>query len=103
MTLGIPKPRKRDRPNLKRRREIKRNDKKFQQHPEEARCLVPNCPNKPGRHHRIKRRRLEYRFDPRWAADLCWIPHHREIEIIGEEAFCEKYKITLPALPPQFQ
>lgn len=104
LQLPWPKPTKRTRPNLVRRREIKRKDKAFQMGiPEGTRCLVSGCTKKVGRHHRIKRRFQEFRFDPRYAAELCWIPHHMEMEQMGEEAFCEKYGITLPELPPRFQ
>lgn len=101
MTLLFPKPVKSDRPSLKRKRLIKKLDRRLQS---KARtCIVPGCGRKPGRHHRIKRRYLEYRHDERFVIDLCWIPHHQEIERIGEEAFCEKYGLHLPELPERFK
>lgn len=80
------------------RRERREKDRAFQ---EQAKtCIV--CGRKAGRHHRIKRRYLAYRWDDRFTLDLCW-DHHQEIERTGEVAFCAEHGLTLIPLPPRFR
>lgn len=94
--LAFPKPSRRDDPNRRRKREIKRRDIAFQKDiPRWACCIVPGCPNRPGKHHTIKRRHLEYRWDDTKAVLICW-PHHMELEAKGDEAFCLKYGLPFP-------
>lgn len=83
------------------RKEIREKDKAFQRDiPPGAKCLVGKDCNGPlSKHHRIKRRKLKYRWDDRYALILCTKHHLFDIEVIGEAAFCKKHGISLPPLP----
>lgn len=94
----FPKPKKSDRPGVRRRREIKRLDRKFQQDiPADAVCVVGGaarvgCFGQIVRHHCRRRRHIDARWDEKLSLDIC-IGHHGEGHTIGPKAFKAKYGI----------
>ena len=94
MPLLFPKPQSKDRPNLRRKREIKKRDREYQKSLSPfARCVANNgCFGKCIKHHKKRRRFLNTRWNDQNALVLC-ISHHSEIHQIGEKTFMKKYNL----------
>jgi len=88
-SLGIPK-----NPSKKRKREIKKKDKEFQQSiPEDAVCVAgQDCMGQLIAHHVRRRRHMDTRWDEENSIILC-VKHHSELHQIGEKTFHQKYNL----------
>lgn len=91
----IPRPQKKDRLGIKRRREIKKKDREFQENIlPSATCLVAGkspCFGPLQKHHIVRRRNMDTRWDEKNAMILCW-EHHLEIHM-GQHRFLHKYEL----------
>lgn len=73
--IGIKKPTKASRPNLIRKREIKRKDKELSVKTRTERCEKCGRIGMTDPHHKIRRRFMATRFDPSNIIRLCRICH----------------------------
>jgi 5-methylcytosine-specific restriction endonuclease McrA len=87
--MSFPKPLKKDRPNIKARNERKRKDKEFQTTGKRGICAACGKTTATVKHHIVKRRFTESRWDESNAIELC-VFHHGELHS-GEKKFMEKY------------
>ena len=73
--IGIPRPKKADRPNLKRKQEIKKKDREFSRKTETYKCEKCGRIGMTDPPHLVGRRYIEKRWDPNNISRLCRICH----------------------------
>ncbi len=88
-----PKPKRKDRPGVKRKREIKKKDKSFQVEGETYYCSVGHYAEQTASHHIVGRRYGELRYDRDNTIRLCHA-HHSELHQLGDRRFREKYRLA---------
>lgn len=110
-SMHIPKPNAKAQ-RAARRRQIKKRDREFQsdgherstfdQTTEYVLCACGHTVERSqiAKHHVVRRKHMETRWDDAIAARLCW-KHHAEAHTIGDVAFAEKYKVRLLTFSPE--
>src|SRR5260221_6582252 len=100
MALGIPRPKKRDRPSQRRRRETKRKDRAFQDAGSGNCQVCGQWAEQLTRHHKIRRKHIPTRWLKSNSLAVCLVCH-TAIHTLGERRVAEKYGVPLQRLLPE--